>query len=57
MASGHCALSRANRGFCTVEKRIRTETTVMDKIKGRSGRFLYKITDCVRMRFLSVRNR
>jgi len=30
-AIGHCALARANRVFCTDEKHIRTENTVMDK--------------------------
>src|ERR1039458_9778435 len=29
--SGHCALARANRVFCTNEKRIRNKTTVIDK--------------------------
>jgi hypothetical protein len=51
-----CAL-RANRGFCTDEKHIRTETTVIDKSKGVSGRLLYKIVDCARMCFSSVRDR
>jgi hypothetical protein len=30
-AISHCALARANRVFCTDEKHIRTENTVMDK--------------------------
>jgi hypothetical protein len=34
---------RANRGFCTDEKRIRTETTVMDKSNIGLGPFLSKI--------------
>src|SRR5450759_2301782 len=55
--SGHCALTRANRVFCTDKKRIRTENTVMDKSKGGSGWLLYKIVDCARMAFSSVRNR
>jgi len=29
--------TRANRGFCTDKKRIRTEITVMDKSKGNLG--------------------
>ena len=48
---------RANRVFCADEKRIRTENTVMNKNKGALGRFLYKIVDCARMCFSSVRNR
>ncbi|MBI5909451.1 MAG: hypothetical protein HY848_05830 [Betaproteobacteria bacterium] len=34
---------RANRGFCTDENRIRTETTVMDKSNSNSGLLVYKI--------------
>jgi len=34
--------ARANRGFGTDEKRIRTKTTVMDKSKAGSGRLLCK---------------
>ena len=49
--SGHCALARANRVFCTDEKRIRTENTVMDKSKGGLGLFLSEIADCVRTAF------
>jgi hypothetical protein len=49
--------TRANRVFRADEKRIRTENTVMDKSKGGSGRFLYKIADCARMCFSSVHNR
>jgi hypothetical protein len=26
--SGHCALARANRGFCTDEKRIRAQSAI-----------------------------
>jgi hypothetical protein len=48
--------ARANRVFCTDEKRIRTENTVMFNTKQGVG-FLYKIADCVRMCFSSVRNR
>jgi len=29
--SGHCALARANRIFCTNEKHFRTENAVMEK--------------------------
>jgi hypothetical protein len=48
--------ARANRVFCTDEKRIRTKNTVIDKNKdGTEG--LYKIVACARMRFLSVRKR
>jgi len=39
---------RANRYFCADEKRIRAEITVMDKSKGGSGWFLYKIVDRAR---------
>jgi len=49
--SGHCALARANRVFCTDEKRIRTENTVMDKSNNGLRLHLYKIVDCVRMAF------
>src|SRR5674476_271162 len=52
-----CGLARANRVFCTDEKRIRTENTVMDKSKGGLGWLLYKIADCARMCFSSVHNR
>jgi hypothetical protein len=40
--------ARANRVFCTDEKRIRTENTVTNKNKDGSGLLLYKIVDCVR---------
>jgi hypothetical protein len=43
--------ARANRVFCTDEKRIRTENTVIDKSDKRLGLSLYKIADCVRMAF------
>jgi hypothetical protein len=36
-ASGHCALARANRVFCTDEKRIRTENTVLVNAKHGAG--------------------
>jgi len=52
-----CALARANRVFRADEKRIRTENTVMDKSEGDCGWLLYKIVDCARMCFSSVRNR
>jgi len=55
--SGHCALTRANRVFCTDEEHIRAENTVMDKSRGGLGLFLPKIADCARIRFSSVRNR
>jgi hypothetical protein len=48
--------ARANRVFCTDEKRIRAENTVMVNTKHGAG-ILYKIVDCARMRFSSVRNR
>jgi hypothetical protein len=48
--------ARANHVFCTDEKRIRTENTVMDKNKDDMG-LLSKIVDCARMCFSSVRNR
>jgi hypothetical protein len=49
--------ARANLVFCADEKRIRTENTVLDKSKGGLGWLLYKIADCARMCFSSVRNR
>jgi hypothetical protein len=55
--SGHCALARANRVFCTDKNRIRTENAVMDKSKGGLAWLLYKIVDCARMCCWSVRNR
>jgi hypothetical protein len=48
--------ARANHVFRADEKHIRTENTVIDKNKGSAG-VLYKIVDCVRMRFSSVCNR
>jgi len=48
--------ARANRGFGTDKKRIRTETTVLDKNKDSSG-VLFKIVDRVRMCFSFARNR
>ena len=36
-AKYHCALSRANRVFCTDEKRIRTENTVMKETRTARG--------------------
>jgi len=50
-----CAL-RAPTVFSGRIKAIRPENTVPDKIKDSAG-VLYKIVDCARMRFLSVRNR
>jgi hypothetical protein len=44
-ARGHCALARANRVFCTDEKRIRTENTVLVKRNKGLGLSLYKIDD------------
>jgi hypothetical protein len=38
-AREHCALARANPVFCTDEKHIRTENTVIDKSKGGLGSF------------------
>jgi len=49
--------ARANRDFGTDEKRIRTKITVMDKSNSGLGLPLYKIADCARMAFSSVRNR
>jgi hypothetical protein len=49
--------ARANRAFCMDEKRIHTESTVMNKSNDGLGLSLYKITDCVRMSFSSARNR
>jgi len=48
--------ARANRVFCTDEKRIRTKNTVMNKNKDSAG-VLSKIVDFVRMCFSSARNR
>jgi len=48
--------ARANRVFRADEKRIRTENAVMGKNKGGLGWFLYKIVDCARICFSSVRN-
>jgi hypothetical protein len=48
--------ARANRVFCTDEKRIRAKNTVMNENKDSAG-VLSKIADCVRMCFSSVRNR
>ena len=48
--------ARANPVFGTDEKRIRPENTVIDKNKDSLGLLLYKIVDCVRMCFSSVRN-
>ena len=49
--------ARANRGFGTDEKHIRTKTVVMDKSKDGLDLLLSKIVDCARMCFSSVRNR
>jgi hypothetical protein len=43
-ARDHCALTRANRVFCTDEKCIRTENAVMVNTKHGMG-VLYKIAD------------
>jgi hypothetical protein len=48
--------ARANRVFCTDEKRIRTENTVFANTSHGVG-FLHKIADGARMCFSSVRNR
>jgi hypothetical protein len=40
-----CALSRANRGFGTDIKRIRTKTTVIDKSKSGLGLPLSEIAE------------
>jgi hypothetical protein len=47
--------ARANRVFQTDEKHIRSENTVMVNTEHSVG-VLYKIVDCVRMRFSSARN-
>jgi len=57
VTTGLCALARANRVFCTDEKRIRTENTVTDKSNNGLGLVLYKIAGCARMCFSSVRGR
>jgi len=48
--------ARANHVFRADEKRIRTENMVMDKSKDSAG-VSYKIVDCARMAFSSVRKR
>ena len=48
--------ARANRVFCTDEKRICTENTVTVNTKQGVG-VLYKIADCVRMCFSSAQYR
>jgi hypothetical protein len=56
MPGAELRAARANRVFCTDEKRIRTENTVT--VNGKNGvGFLYEIADCARMCFSSVRNR
>jgi hypothetical protein len=57
MSRADLRAARANHVFCTDKKRIRTENAVMDKNKDGLGLLLYKIADCARMRFSSVRNR
>jgi hypothetical protein len=47
--------ARANRVFCTDEKRIRTENTVMNKSKDSAG-ISYKIVDWARMVFIRVQS-
>ena len=49
--------ARANRVFCTDEKRIRTKNTVMVKSKDDLELFLYEIADWARMCFSSVPDR
>jgi len=48
--------TRANRVICTDEKRIRADNAVIDKDKDGLGLFFYKIINCARTRFSSVRN-
>jgi hypothetical protein len=55
-AIGHCAL-RAPTVFLVRIETIRTKNTVMDKNKDGLGLFSYKIVDCARTGFSSVRNR
>jgi len=57
MPGAELRAARANPIFGTDEKRIRTKNRVMDKSKGGLGWLLYKIVDCARMCFSSVRNR
>jgi hypothetical protein len=54
MSPANLRAARANRVFCTDEKHIRTENTVM--VKSKNGLGLYKIVNCVRMCFSSARN-
>jgi hypothetical protein len=49
--------ARANRVFCTDEKRIRTENTVMDKSNNGLGLLLSEIADCERKGSSSARKR
>jgi hypothetical protein len=51
MSRGGLRAARANRVFCTDEKHIRVENSVMDKSKGGLGLFLSKIADCARTAF------
>jgi hypothetical protein len=55
MARGDLRAARANRVFCTDEKRIGTKNTVIVNNKDNAG-VLYKIVNCVRMCFSSARN-
>jgi len=56
MQAAELRAARANRVFCTDEKHIRTENTVLVNTK-QGVRVSYEIVDCARMRFSSVRNR
>jgi hypothetical protein len=56
MRAANLRATRANHVFCTDEKRIRTENMVMVNTKHYLG-VLYKIVDCARMCFSSVRSR
>jgi hypothetical protein len=57
MSTGELRAARADRVFCADEKRIRTENTILDKGNHGFGLVFYKIADCARMCFSSVRNR
>jgi len=56
MSPADLRAARANRVFRADEKRIRTENTVIVNTQQGAGVF-YKIVDCARMCFSSVRNR
>jgi hypothetical protein len=57
MARAALRAPRANPVFRTDEKHIRSENRVMDKSNNGLGLVFYKIADCARMCFSSVRDR